>query len=108
VLLHAYEAQPEEYTALLAVRGLGAKGLRALSLVAELAYGEQASVRDPFSFSWAHGGKDGWPHPVDRGLYDATIESLRSALREARAGRDEKLNALKRLARLEGSGPPAA
>jgi len=108
VLLPAYEAQPEDYTALLAVRGLGAKGLRALSLVAELAYGEPASVRDPFSYSWAHGGKDGWPYPIDRPLYDSTIESLRKALSEARAGRSEKVQALKRLARLEASAPAPA
>lgn len=106
VLLGAYEAQPSDYTSLLAVPGLGAKGLRALALVAEVAYGEPTSVRDPFSFSWAHGGKDGHPYPVDRGLYDATIESLRRALAEARTGRTEKVRALKRLARLEAS--PAA
>ena len=62
VLLHAYEAQPADFTELLAVPGLGAKGLRALSLVAELTYGEPASVRDPASYSFAHGGKDGTPY----------------------------------------------
>jgi hypothetical protein len=106
VLLSAYEAQPDDYTALLGVRGIGAKGLRALALVAELTYGEPASVRDPVSFAFAHGGKDGTPFPVDRSTYDATIEALRRALREARAGRGEKVQALKRLARLEG-GPPS-
>jgi len=29
-------------------------------------------------------GKDGTPYPVDRGTYDATIESLRRAVNEAR------------------------
>jgi hypothetical protein len=106
VLVAAYERQPEDYTALLAVPGVGAKGLRALALVAELAYGQPASVRDPVSYAFAHGGKDGTPFPVDRGTYDATIESLRRALAEARAGRTEKVAALKRLARLE-SGPSA-
>ena len=101
VLLAAYEAQPEDYTALLAVPGIGAKGLRALALVAELTYGEPASVRDPVSYAFAHGGKDGTPYPVDRPTYDATIESLRGALAEARAGRSEKVSALKRLAKLE-------
>jgi uncharacterized protein len=102
VLLAAYEAQPADFTDLLAVPGVGAKGLRALSLVAELSYGEPASVRDPVSFSFAHGGKDGTPFPVDRRTYDATIESLRRALCEARAGRSEKVEALRRLGRLEG------
>ncbi len=98
VLLRAHEAHPADYTALLAVPGVGAKALRALALVAELAYGEPASIRDPVSYAFAHGGKDGTPFPVDRATYDATIESLRRAVAEARAGRTEKVQALKRLA----------
>jgi hypothetical protein len=105
VLVAAYEAQPDDYTSLLAVPGVGAKGLRALALVAELTYGQPASVRDPVSYAFAHGGKDGTPFPVDRATYDATIESLRNALSEARAGRTEKIAALKRLARLETAAP---
>jgi uncharacterized protein len=103
VLTPAYEAQPEDYTALLAVPGVGAKGLRALALVAELTYGEPASVRDPVSYAFAHGGKDGTPFPVDRGTYDATIESLRRAIGDAKAGRSDKVAALKRLARLDAA-----
>lgn len=102
VLLHAYEVQPDDYTGLLAVPGVGAKALRALSLVAELTYGEPASVRDPVSFSFAHGGKDRTPFPVDRPTYDATIESLRRAVGESRLGRNEKVDALRRLAGLPG------
>jgi hypothetical protein len=102
ILLPAYEAQPENFQELLAVSGVGAKGLRALSLVAELTYGEASSVRDPVSFSFAHGGKDGTPFPVDSFTYDVTIESLRKAVRESQAGRPEKTSALKRLAKLEG------
>ena len=107
-LLHAYEAQPQNYTDLLAVPGVGAKALRALSLVAELTYGEPASVRDPVSYSFAHGGKDGTPFPVDRATYDATIESVRRAVAEARLGRSDKVDALRRLARLPApaSQPP--
>ncbi len=100
VLLKAYESQPQTYTDLLAVPGVGAKGLRALALVAELTYGEPTSVRDPVSYSFAHGGKDGTPFPVDRRTYDGTIESLRTALGDAKVGRGEKAAALKRLANL--------
>lgn len=103
VLLSTYERQPEDYTALLAVPGVGAKALRALALVAELTYGEPASVRDPVSYSFAHGGKDGTPYPVDGSTYDATIESLRRAVNDARAGHSEKSAALKRLAGVERS-----
>src|SRR5437660_8992958 len=107
VLLPPYERQPEDYTALLAVPGVGAKALRALAMVAELTYGEPASVRDPVSYSFAHGGKDGTPYPVDRPTYDATIESLRRAVNEARAGLSEKSAALKRLAGVERSLAPS-
>jgi hypothetical protein len=103
ILLSSYERQPEDYTALLAVPGVGAKALRALALVAELTYGEPASVRDPVSYAFAHGGKDGTPFPVDRSTYDATIDSLRRAVGEARAGHSEKTAALKRLAGVEQS-----
>ena len=103
ILLTTYERQPEDYTALLAVPGVGAKALRALALVAELTYGEPASVRDPVSYSFAHGGKDGTPYPVDRSTYDATIESLRHAVQDTRAGLTEKSAALKRLAGVERS-----
>src|SRR3989441_6229627 len=103
ILLTTYERQPEDYTALLAVPGVGANALRALALRAELTYGEPASVRDPVSYSFAHGGKDGTPFPVDRPTYDATIESLRRAVNEARAGHSEKSAALRRLAGVERS-----
>ena len=103
VLVNAYEAQPLDYTGLLATPGVGAKGLRALSLVAELTYGAKTSVRDPASFSFAHGGKDGTPFPVDRRTYDATIESLRKVVTETKAGNTAKRDALKRLARLESA-----
>jgi uncharacterized protein len=86
------------------VPGVGAKGLWGLALVAKLAYGEPASVRDPVSYAFAHGGKDRTPFPVDRAAYDATIESLRRAVTQARTGRTEKIAALKRLA---AAGRPA-
>jgi hypothetical protein len=69
-----------------------------------LAYGEFVSVRDPVSFSFAHGGKDGTPFPVDRQTYDATVESLHRAVSEAMLGRNDKVETLRRLARL----PPGA
>jgi len=108
ILLATYERQPEDYTALLSVEGVGAKALRALALTAELTYGEPASVRDPVSYSFAHGGKDGTPYPVDRSTYDATIESLRHAVRDTGAGLTEKSAALKRLAGVERALIPTA
>jgi hypothetical protein len=103
VLLPAYEAQPQSFTDLLAVKGTGAKGLRALALVAELTYGEPTSVRDPASFSYAHGGKDGTPFPVDRTTYDSTIESLRRTVVATKMGRTDRRDAMKRLAGFEAA-----
>ncbi|HZN25311.1 MAG TPA: DUF763 domain-containing protein [Burkholderiales bacterium] len=102
VLLRTYEAAPEDFEALLAVEGVGAKTLRALALTSELIYGAQASRRDPARYSFAHGGKDGTPYPVDRVTYDRTIEVLRVALNGAKIDRMEKVRAFKRLAALPG------
>ena len=99
VLLQTYENPPADFEALLATRGVGAKTLRALALTSELIYGTQASFRDPARYSFAHGGKDGTPFPVDRATYDRTIEVMRSALGRAKIGHSEKMHAFRRLAR---------
>ena len=80
---------------------MGAKTLRALALTAELVYGTKASFRDPARFSFAHGGKDGTPFPVDRATYDKTIEVLHQALNQANVARTEKVHAFRRLAALQ-------
>jgi hypothetical protein len=98
ILLRTYERAPEDFEALLGVPGVGAKTLRALALASELIYGTRASTRDPARFSFAHGGKDGHPFPVDRETYAKTIEVLGAAVRRARVGHSEKVQALKRLA----------
>jgi hypothetical protein len=98
VLVRTYERPPEDFETLLGTPGLGPKTLRALALVAELVYGTPASTRDPARFAFAHGGKDGTPHPVDRETYDRTIETMDAAL--AGVDRSERVAALKRLAKL--------
>ena len=50
-------------------------------------------------YSYAHGGKDGHPYPVDRSTYDRSIEVLTEAVRRARLGDRERTEALKRLTR---------
>ena len=56
-------------------------------------------MRDPARFSFAHGGKDGTPFPVDRPTYDQTIDIFHNALNRAAIDRSEKTEAFKRLAR---------
>ena len=98
VLLSTYEANPQSFEALLAVPGVGPKAVRALALVADVVYGSPASMRDPARFSFAHGGKDGHPYPVNREVYDHSVDWLREAVNKARIGHSERLKALKRLA----------
>ncbi len=97
VLLLTYERQPEDFATLLGMPGVGAKTLRALALIAELLHGTSLSWKDPARFSFAHGGKDGYPYPVDRETYDASIEILANAVRSLHADRSEKAAALRRL-----------
>jgi hypothetical protein len=96
-LQKAYEFQPENYENLVAMRGIGPKAVRALALVSDLIYGKPPSWKDPVRFSFAHGGKDGIPYPVDRETYQKTIEILDSAIGEAKIGQREKLGAVRRL-----------
>jgi hypothetical protein len=98
VLLSTYEAAPQQFEQLLAVPGVGPKAVRALALVADIVYGAPASTRDPARFSFAHGGKDGHPYPVNREVYDNSIEWLREAVGKAKIGQSDRLDALKRLA----------
>lgn len=96
-LQRAYEIQPGDYEALLGIPGIGPKSVRALALIADLVYGRPASWKDPVRFSFAHGGKDGVPYPVDRGTMDRSAEVLRTGIEQARLGSRERLDALKRL-----------
>ena len=50
-------------------------------------------------YSYAHGGKDKTPFPVDTVTYDRNTAILADALRRARLGDNEKMEALKRLFR---------
>ena len=89
ILLKTYERAPENFEQLLGIEGVGAKTLRALALASELIYGTAASTRDPARFSFAHGGKDGIPFPVDRATYDRTIGILGRAVDRANIDRSE-------------------
>ncbi len=97
VVRGAYEFQPKDYEEMLTIKGLGSKTVRALALIAELVYGEQPSWKDPVKFSFAVGGKDGVPYPVDRHAMDESIEVLRCGIEDTKIGKNEKLRALKRL-----------
>jgi hypothetical protein len=104
-LRRAYEFQPESYEELVALRGIGPKAIRALALVSELIYGTAPSWKDPAKYSFAHGGKDGIPYPVDRRTYHETIEIIENATQKANVGENEKTKAIKRLQALLSAKP---
>lgn len=70
------DQKPANYEKMLATPGVGPKTMRALALVAEVIYGAKPSYQDPARYSFAHGGKDATPYPVDRPTYDKTIAIL--------------------------------
>ena len=92
-----YEFQPESYEELVAMNGMEPSTVRGLSLVAELIYGERASWSDPVRYSFAFGGKDGVPFPVDRRAMDEAVDLLKTGIGASDLKRDQKFKALRRL-----------
>jgi hypothetical protein len=127
IMTAAHERCPADYATLLGTEQVGPATVRSLALIAELVYGASPSRRDPADraagspaacgdnrsarqsasrrwadYSYAHGGKDGTPFPVDRVTYDRSIGVLEDAVRRARVGDRERTEALRRIARLAG------
>ena len=96
-LAAAAERGPCDFSQLLLVPGVGPRTVRALAMVAEVVHGTPYRFADPARFSFAHGGKDRHPFPVPLRVYDRTIQVLKTAIRNAKLGREEELAALKRL-----------
>jgi uncharacterized protein len=96
-LAAAADRGPADFAELLLVPGIGARTVRTLAMVAEVMHGAPYRFTDPARFSFAHGGKDRHPFPVPLRVYDQTIHVLKSAVRNAKLGREEELAALKRL-----------
>jgi hypothetical protein len=92
-----YDVHPTTYEELLSLKGVGPNTVRALALISDLIYGEKPSWEDPIRYTFAHGGKDGVPHPVDLPTYKNSIEILQNAVQQAKIGDHEKLDALNRL-----------
>lgn len=101
ILIKLYDMPPGDYEQLLGTGGVGPATVRALALVGEVVYGVKASYQDPVRYSFAHGGKDGHPYPVNKKRYDQSINVLETALKRARSGNTDKIDALRRLANLQ-------
>ncbi len=96
-LAAAAEQGPKDFADLLLVPGVGARTVRALAMVAEVVHGAPCRFSDPARFSLAHGGKDRHPYPVPIKVYDHTISVMKAAVRHARLGHSEELDAIRRL-----------
>ena len=91
----AAERGPKDFTELLS--GVGPRTVESLALVAEVIYGTPSRFEDPARFSYAHGGKDGFPFPVPLDVYDQTNAVLKRAMQQAKLGQRDRIEALKRL-----------
>ncbi|API55899.1 hypothetical protein BMW22_31250 (plasmid) [Rhizobium leguminosarum] len=96
-LAAAADRGPADFEELLLVPGVGARTVKALAMVAEVVHGAPCRFSDPARFSIAHGGKDRHPFPVPLKVYDETIAVMKSAVQKGTLGREEELQALKRL-----------
>jgi len=97
ILWQVCDKQPENYEKLLAIKGVGPKTMRALALVSEIIYGAKPSYEDPARYSFAHGGKDATPYPIDKITYDETIEVMKNAVQKTKLPFSEKRKIIERL-----------
>jgi hypothetical protein len=121
-----HEQMPADYQQLLGLEGVGPAAVRSLALIAEIIYqapvsrrdlvvspdtaesiryeenqtATSSSVRRWADYSYAHGGKDKTPFPVDCETYDRNIHLLIQAVRQARMGDSDREHALKRLSEI--------
>jgi hypothetical protein len=96
-LAAAADRGPQDFPELLLLPGIGARTVASIAFVAEVLHGTPCRFRDPARFSLAHGGKDGHPFPVPLKIYDETIAVLKRAVCNAKLGRREELEAIRRL-----------
>ena len=97
ILSKVIDYKPKNYENFLALKGVGPKTIRALSLVAEVIYGAEPSYTDPARYSFAHGGKDATPYPVDTKTYDETIEIMKNVVQKTNLSTVEKNKVVNKL-----------
>lgn len=96
----AAEIRPQQFEDALLIKGLGASTLRGLALVSAMVYGHPPSFRDPVKYSFAFGGKDGVPFPVDRRGMEETTRVIHRAVTQVRLGSNDERRTLRTLAKL--------
>jgi hypothetical protein len=96
-IFFVHQKNPQNFQELLSIEGVGPKTIRALALVSEIIYGAKPSFEDPARYSFAYGGKDGTPYPVDRKNYDKVLEIMEKGIQKSKISNREKIEAQKRL-----------
>ncbi|MFN4226815.1 MAG: DUF763 domain-containing protein [Candidatus Ratteibacteria bacterium] len=94
------EKELNSFSDIILTENIGIKTLRALCLISEVIYGNSPSFIDPAKFSFAFGGKDGHPYPLDIENYDKTINFLKNIIDKAKIKDREKIEILKKLSHL--------
>ena len=99
VLNMAYNSDIENFEDLVMMKGVGPRTLKSLAMVSEVVHGDPSRFEDPARFSFAIGGKDGRPHPIDTKAMDETIDMLQTSVDKSKLGDKDKSRAIKRLHR---------
>ncbi|MCM8806392.1 MAG: DUF763 domain-containing protein [Candidatus Omnitrophica bacterium] len=100
VLCKLKEKKIESFEDIVLTEGIGMKSLRALFLISELIYGKKVLTSDPARYSFAFGGKDGHPYPIDVKTFDETIEFLKYIIDKAKIGDKEKIEIFRKLSQV--------
>ncbi|QNL49610.1 DUF763 domain-containing protein [Olivibacter sp. SDN3] len=100
VLTRAQQQEANDLESLLLLDGVGSRTIQALTLVSEVIHGTASRFDDPARFSFAHGGKDGYPFPVPTNIYDESIVMLENALHKAKLRQSDKYLAIKNLSKV--------
>ncbi|MFP3218168.1 DUF763 domain-containing protein [Acidianus sp.] len=103
ILEKLYESNPENLEEAL-LEGLGPSTAKALYLISDLIYREPPSYNDPvnmpydpFKYTYAIGGKDGIPYPVNRRVAEEVIITLEDIIQKAKLESNEKKFSLNKL-----------
>ena len=107
VLNLAYHRDIEKFDDLVMMQGVGPRTLKSLAMAAEVIHGDASRFDDPARFSFAVGGKDGRPHPIDMKSLDETIEMLQDSVSKAKLGNKDQSAALRRLHKIAEKGENA-
>jgi len=104
VLDLAYNRDVENFEELVDLHNVGPRTLKALAMASEVIHGDATRFDDPARFSFAVGGKDGRPHPIDTKSFDETVEMLQNSVDKSKLGDKDKSSALRKLHNMAVTG----